>query len=124
VLAARMSPRKLRPALPAAIALKGAYFDEHDRPDEAGSSIIKTLGIYPVGSHVQLVNGEVAVVLRRGGAAANKPWVASVITAYGTPCLQPVVRDTRMRATAIVRGVPPGEVRTRFPVARLLKLLG
>jgi hypothetical protein len=121
LFAARMSPRKLRPALSANVAAKGAYFDELKQPDQAGSLIIKALGIYPSGSYVQLANGELAVVLRRG-VAPNRPLVAAVADSHGSPYVQPSTRTTDTRATAIVRGVPPKEVRIRIPMERLLKL--
>lgn len=121
VFSARMSPRKLRAALPANEAARGAYLDERQQPDEAGSLIIKALGIYPVGSYVQLANGELAVVLRRG-AAANKPLVAAVADAQGGTYIQPSLRTTDTRATAVVRGVPPKQVPVRLPIERLLKL--
>jgi HD-GYP domain-containing protein (c-di-GMP phosphodiesterase class II) len=121
VFTARMSPRKVRPALSAALAAKGAYFDEHEKPDEAGSLVIKAMGIYPAGSFVQLVSGELAVVLRRG-RTANKPFLAGIADRHGIPYVQPVARATDDPSSAIVRGVPPNDVRVRIPVERLLKL--
>lgn len=121
MFAARMSPRKLRAALSANVAAKGAYLDERKQPDQAGSLVIKALGIYPAGSYVQLASGELAVVLRRG-AAANKPLVAAVVDSHGRPYIQPSPRTTETRANAVVRGVPPNEVRVRVPIERLLKL--
>lgn len=121
LFAARMSPRKLRAALAANVAAKGAYFDELKQPDHAGSLIIKALGVYPAGSYVQLAGGELAVVLRRT-TNANKPLVAAVADGHGSPYVQPSVRATDTRVTTIVRGVPPMEVRVRVPMERLLKL--
>jgi hypothetical protein len=121
MFAARMSPRKLRAALSANVAAKGAYLDERKQPDQAGSLVIKALGIYPAGSYVQLANGELAVVLRRG-TAANKPLVAAVADSHGSPYIQPSPRTTETKANAVVRGVPPSEIRVRVPIERLLKL--
>jgi hypothetical protein len=121
VFSARMSPRKMRPALSATVAAKGAYFDENEQPDEAGSLIIKALGIYPPGSYVQLASGELAVVLRRG-PAPNRPHVACMADSHGSPYVQPIVRASNTKATMVVKGVPPKDIRVRVPVERLLKL--
>ena len=121
LFAARMSPRKLRAALSANVAAKGTYLDERKQPDMAGALVIKALGVYPVGSFVQLANGKVAVVLKRG-PAASKPLVAAVADGNGSPYVQPSVRSTDTKDSAVVRGVPPKEVRVRVPIERLLKL--
>lgn len=121
LFAARMSPRKQRAALSANVAAKGTYLDEHKKPDAAGSLVIKALGVYPAGSYVQLASGELAVVLRRG-AAASSPLVAAVSDGQGNPYVQPSPRFTDTKATAVLRGVPPKEVRVRVAVERLLKL--
>ena len=121
VFVARMSPRKARAAMSAALAAKGAYYDENEKPDEAGSLVIKALGIYPAGSCVQLHSGEQAIVLRRT-EAVNKPLVVAIADGNGLPHVQPVVRATTQRSHAIVHGVQPKDVRVRTPVERLLKL--
>ena len=121
IFAARLSPRKLRQALPAAAAAKAAYLDENKQADEAGAAIIKALGIYPPGSYVRLASSEVAVVLRRG-RRANEPLVASMISRSGTPLGEPAVRDTRVRGHEISGGVAPHEVRLRLNLERLIQL--
>lgn len=119
--AARMSPRKVRAAMSPALAAKRTYYDENDSPDEAGSLVIKALGIYPAGSYVQLASGELALVLRRG-AAMNRPVVAGIAGTNGIAYLQPLLRATDDPAAAIVKGVAPNEVHVRIAVERLLKL--
>lgn len=121
LFAARMSPRKQRAALSANVAAKGTYLDELKQPDMAGALVIKALGVYPAGSYVQLASGELAVVLKRT-ASANQPVVAAVADRDGSPYVQPSLRTTDTRLTAVVRGVPPKEVRVRVPIERLLKL--
>jgi HD-GYP domain-containing protein (c-di-GMP phosphodiesterase class II) len=120
IFAARLSPRKARQAMSATAAAKAAYLDENQQADEAGSAIVKALGIYPPGSSVRLASGEVGVVVRRG-KRANEPVVASVIGRSGTPC-EPVVRDTRLPGFAIGAGVAPHEVKLRLNLSRLLQL--
>jgi hypothetical protein len=121
LFAARMSPRKVRAALSATLAAKGAYYDERVQPDEAGALVIKALGVYPAGSYVKLASGDLAVVLRRG-PTSNQPVVASVTNADGIPHLQPLLRNTDRAVNAIVCGVAPKDVRVRTSIERLLKL--
>lgn len=123
VFAARLSPRKQRPALSATAAAKATYLDEQQKPDEAGAAIIKAMGLYPPGTYVQLASGEVAVVLRRG-PRANEPRVASIVGRSGTPLGEPTVRDTRLRAHEVKSSIAPKDVRVRFPLPRLLQLAG
>ena len=121
IFAARLSPRKLRQALPATAAAKAAYLDENKQADEAGAAIIKALGIYPPGSYVRLASSEVAVVLRRG-RRANEPRVASIVSRTGTPLGEPAVRDTRIKGHEITGGVAPHEVMVRINLERLIQL--
>lgn len=122
IFAARLSPRRMRRAMPATAAAKAAYLDEHQKADEAGAAIIKGVGIYPPGSYVRLANTEVAVVLRRG-VRANTPKVASIISKSGTPLGDPVVRDTRQKTFEISTGVAPHDVKVRLNLARLFQLI-
>ncbi len=121
IFAALLSPRRDRQAMSAAAAAKAAYLDENRQPDEAGTAIVKALGIYPPGSFVKLASGEVAVVLKRG-QRANQPRVASVIGREGIALGEPALRDTRTRAHEIVGGVMPQEVKVRLNLLRLLQL--
>jgi HD-GYP domain-containing protein (c-di-GMP phosphodiesterase class II) len=121
VFAARLSPRKQRPALSATSAVKGTYLDERGQPDEAGAAIVKATGIYPPGSAVQLASGELGVVLRRG-ARVNEPRVASLVSRSGTPLGEPVVRDTRLPAHEVKASIAPRELRLLVPLDRLTRL--
>ncbi len=122
IFAARLSPRHKRAAMSGTGAAKGAYFDEKEQPDEAGSLIIKAVGLYPPGSYVQLADGETAIVLRRG-TSADKPIVASVVSASGTSLLRPTLRHTDLKAHLVTRGLAPHEIRVRVPLERLLRML-
>ncbi len=121
LFAARLSPRKLRPALSATAAAKAAYLGRDQQPDQAGAAIIKALGLYPPGSCVELVSGEVGVVLRRG-PRANEPRVASLVSRSGMPLGEPAVRDTRLREQAVKQSLAPKDVRVRIALAKLLSL--
>lgn len=121
IFTARLSTRQVRKGLSPDAAARGAYLDENQQADEAGAAIIKALGIYPPGTFVRLANAEVAVVLRRG-RRATEPRVASVISRAGTPLGQPAVRDTRLKATGVVGGVPSNDVKLRLNLQALLRL--
>jgi len=122
IFAARLSPRKRRPAMSATAAAKAAYLDENQQPDEAGSAIIKATGLYPPGCLVRLRSGEVAVVLRRG-RNASEPLVASVVNAAGHAIAEPALRNTRLTAYAVTGGVAAHDAKVRLNVERLLKLV-
>jgi len=122
IFAARLSPRKRRTALSATAAAKAVYLDENQRPDEAGSAIIKAIGLYPPGSLVRLRSGEVAVALRRGRRATD-PAVASIVNPAGHAIAEPSPRDTRLQASEVTGGVAPHEVKIRLNLERLLKLM-
>ncbi|WP_374365025.1 HD-GYP domain-containing protein [Piscinibacter sp.] len=121
VFAARMSPRRGRQALSATAAAKAAYLDEQGKPDEAGSAIIKAVGLYPPGSLVKLADGETAVVLRRG-RRANAPTVACIVNPAGAVLASPALRQTHMPAHAVTGGVAPHEVKVRLNLQRLLQM--
>ena len=121
IFAARLSPRKKRQAMSATAAAKAVYLDEFQKPDEAGSAIIKAIGLYPPGCLVRLKSGEVAVVLRQG-KKATEPVVASVINAAGTAVGEPALRNTALATHAVVGGVAAHEAKVRLNLDRLIKL--
>lgn len=121
VFAARMSPRRGRQALSATAAAKAAYLDEHGQPDEAGSAIIKAVGLYPPGSLVKLASGETGVVIRRG-RRANAPTVACIVNPAGAVLAAPALRQTHLPAQAVSGGVAPHEVKVRLNLQRLLQM--
>lgn len=121
VFAARMSPRRGRPAMSATAAAKAAYLDENGQPDEAGSAIIKAVGLYPPGCLVRLANQEIAVVLRRG-RRANAPVVAAIINPAGAVLASPALRSTHLPAHAVMGGIAPHEAKVRLNLQRLLQM--
>lgn len=102
VFTAKLSARQTRAALAATAAARDACLGPNGRPDELGAAVIKALGIYPPGSYVKLVSGELAVVKRRG-IKANEPLVLSLVG-----------RDSKLLATPIPRhtGQPEHAVRS------------
>jgi HD-GYP domain-containing protein (c-di-GMP phosphodiesterase class II) len=122
IFAARLSPRKRRAAMSATAAAKAAYLDENLQADEAGSAIIKAVGLYPPGSLVRLRSGEVAVVLRRGRQGTH-PVVAGIVNPAGNAIAEPGLRNTRLHAHEVTGGVAAHEVKVRLNLERLLKLV-
>lgn len=121
IYGARLAPRRSRRALSGAQAGRAAYLDELQQPDEAGTALIKAVGLYPPGSLVRLANGEVGVVAKRGHSA-NEPLVAALLGRSGTPLSEPVPRDTRQAGQAIAASLAPHELKLLLNMEKLLKL--
>lgn len=62
--------------------------------------LIRELGIYPVGTCVRLINGEIAIVTRKG-ANSTAPHVQSLVGPRGAPLDVPVRRDSKTDLHAI-----------------------
>jgi HD-GYP domain-containing protein (c-di-GMP phosphodiesterase class II) len=110
--AARLSPRKSRPASSATSAAQSALLDEGGHTDEAGQALIRTLGLYPPGVWVKLQCGEIALVLRRS-ASAKAPVVVSLVNKTGMPLAVPALRNTRLPTYEVQGAVPPAHVKVR-----------
>jgi HD-GYP domain-containing protein (c-di-GMP phosphodiesterase class II) len=121
MFAARLAPRASRIPISPAAAMQACYFDENRQVDEAGSALIKAVGIYSPGSFVRLNSNEVAVVVRRG-ANTTTPRVAVLINRSGMPMLDPLVRDTGLNEYRIVASVPHRDVKIKLNLQRILPL--
>ncbi len=119
--AARLSPRKTRPASSATAAAQVALLDEGGHTDEAGQALIRTLGLYPPGVWVRLQCGEVALVLRRS-PVAKAPMVVSLVGKTGMPLAVPALRNTRLPAFEVTGAVAPAQVKVRPNLDALEKL--
>ncbi|RZS47580.1 HD-GYP domain-containing protein [Sphaerotilus mobilis] len=119
---AKISRRAGRPPMSPLAAARAACVGPDGQPDEYGSALLRTLGMYPPGSYVQLVGGEVAVVMARG-ERANEPRVAVLVGSSGLPLPQPVLRDTSSASRKVVAAVPVDEVRVRLNHEALIELL-
>lgn len=121
MFAARLAPRASRFPISPAAAMQATYFDENRQVDEAGSALIKAVGIYSPGSFVRLSSNEVAVVVRRG-ADTTTPRVAVLINRSGMPIMEPIVRDTGLHEYRIVASVPHRDVKIKLNLQRMLSL--
>jgi HD-GYP domain-containing protein (c-di-GMP phosphodiesterase class II) len=91
---ARVSERGYRqPMLPNA-ALRDILLERQTLDGQLTAVLIRELGIYPVGTYVRLLNGEIAVVSRKG-LQPTTPHVESVIGPRGAPLEVFLRRDTK-----------------------------
>lgn len=91
---AMVTPRVYRAQILARDALRDIFLKRGGEMDaDLAQVFIKELGVFPPGTFVKLQNGEVGVVIRRGGNAM-KPIVQAVIGPRGAPLPHPLKRDT------------------------------
>jgi HD-GYP domain-containing protein (c-di-GMP phosphodiesterase class II) len=90
VFMAKISPRAKRPPMPAQVAVRQLF--QQQPGSSLAMAMIKTLGVHPPGSLVQLRSGEVAVVIRRP-ARGTHPVVATLSDNQGRPSVKTHVRD-------------------------------
>ncbi len=93
VLIAKMAPRASRAAMSPLSATKSLVLESTPDTVRLRQAMAAALGFYPPGSYVQLVNGETAVVIKRG-ARATTPHVASIKKSSGMPMSMYVYHDT------------------------------
>jgi hypothetical protein len=64
------------------------------------TALVKEFGIYPPGSFVRLVSGELALVVARG-PTITAPVVACLTNERGAPLSVPVRRETSAKGSAV-----------------------
>ncbi|MBX9871799.1 MAG: phosphohydrolase [Burkholderiaceae bacterium] len=116
VFMAKISPRKLRSALPIQEAARELFREDHGGP--LSSAVIKEFGLYPPGELVKLSSGEIAVVMRRTDSV-KCPLVASITDERGHPTVHTVQRDTSQAPYAIVGPVADKTLVARMPPERI-----
>ncbi len=95
IYSAMISSRPYRPALTPQRSLKQLFMQRGSFFDESLTSVfLSELGIYPPGATVELVNGEMGVVIKRKSQESSKPVVSSIRDRFGTRFMHPVMRDT------------------------------
>lgn len=117
---ATISPRQSRAGLTPGSAAKAV-----SRPtgyDDAAAALSRTLGVFPPGTYVQLVNGEAAVVVRRG-VRMNQPWVASVVDRRGALLPKPRLHETVKGDDQISGPLLASVLRLRFRSEDMLALI-
>ncbi|MBU6258418.1 MAG: hypothetical protein KGL18_04080 [Burkholderiales bacterium] len=122
IYAAKISCRATRQPMSPLQAAREACLGPGGVPDEIGGALLKAVGLYPPGSFVQLVSGEVGIVVARG-RRANLPYVASLVSASGMPLGEPALRDTLGARHAVKGAVAAHLVKVRPQHERLLALM-
>jgi HD-GYP domain-containing protein (c-di-GMP phosphodiesterase class II) len=121
IFTAKLSCRATRVPMSPVAAAREACLGADGKPDEIGGALLKAVGMYPPGSFVELASGEVGIVLARG-RRANLPYVASLVSAAGTPLGEPALRDTLDQRHSVKAAVAANTVRVRPPHERLLAM--
>jgi len=93
-LVAKMAPRISRPAMLPLGAARALLQATSPGTADLRPAMAAVLGFYPPGTYVQLANGDIAVVIKRG-QYARSPHVASIMNAKGMPLSKYVYHDTR-----------------------------
>jgi hypothetical protein len=119
VYTAKLSRRASRDPVSPAIAARDVCMSADGQPDQVGATLLRVLGLYPPGSFVLLKNGEIGVVVKRGGKA-HTPIVALLRRADGGLYAPPVRRDTATSTASVLRGVRLAEVKVRMNHERVL----
>lgn len=111
--------RKYKKTLMPNMALRDVFM-KNGKPSDPmlAAYFVKELGTYPLGSLVRLINGEIAVVTKRGKTATT-PGVHAFIGPRGAPLSFPIARDTS-KDLYLVKEAVPGEAATiRFSMQQL-----
>lgn len=98
---ARVAPRAYRKAMLPNAALRDILMEGKRTVDtRLVTLLVRELGIYPIGSFVRLLNGEIGMVTRKGLNAAT-PYVHALVGPRGAPLDTPSRRDTKSDLHAI-----------------------
>ncbi len=119
VFTAKFAGRRNRHAMASDQAARTQFARDRDSPVSA--ALIKEFGLYPPGTGVRLMSGEVGLVIQRGPTAAT-PVVAVVADGCGRQVPRPTLRDTGAAAHAVAQTLPTHELPLRLPLASLLVL--
>ena len=119
IFTAKLSRRAARGPMSPVQAAREACLGPSGTPDEIGGALLKSVGLYPPGSFVELVNGEICIVVARG-PVANLPIVAVVIGADGAHGGNAVERDTHDPRFAVKSALSASKVRVTPPHEALM----
>nr|WP_305909860.1 HD domain-containing phosphohydrolase [Methylomarinum sp. Ch1-1]MDP4522798.1 HD domain-containing phosphohydrolase [Methylomarinum sp. Ch1-1] len=108
IYSAMVLPREYRDGFHVKKALRDIFMQRGGAVDmDLAQLLIKELGIYPPGTFVQLANGDIAIVIRRGVKQANAPIVLNIMSPRGAPYKNPQRRDTKHQDLyGIVKVIP------------------
>lgn len=118
---AKMASRKTRLAMSPMGAVKAIFLASTEGSASPGAAMATTLGFYPPGTYVQLVNGEKAVSIARG-LRANNPHVASILNAGGMPLSPYLYRDTSDPHFAVRSPINAEKIKVKVNLEKALKV--
>ena len=122
IFVAKMAPRKTRLAMSPLVAASTLC---HNAPADTAtlvSAMADSVGFYPPGTYVQLINGEKAVAVARG-QHANAPHVMSVVSAGGLPLHPCHYHDTSQPHSAIRTPLNAEKIKVEVSLDDVAKLL-
>lgn len=120
---AAMAPRKSRAGRTARDTVRTIVVQPGgSKPDEAGSALVRLLGLCPPGTYVKLAAGETAVVLRRG-IKPGEPVVATVLNRNDEPIALPRLQDTSRPGLQIQATLSATAIRVNLNLETMLKLI-
>lgn len=119
IFTAKLSRRRSRDGKSGAIAARDACLNASGQLDDIGATMLRVLGLYPPGSCVEMANGELAVVTRRGHKA-HMPVVVAVRRADGSVLVNPKRRECSDPQYRVNRVVRPEELNMVLQHDRLL----
>lgn len=116
---ARVSQRGYRKTMAPNAALRDILLEGKTTLDSLPAAVlIRELGIYPIGTHVRLRNGEIGVVSRKG-LNSTSPWVTSLIGPRGAPLDPFLQRDTRSDQNGIREVLAPDQLAAGFRMSQV-----
>ena len=121
IFGAKINRRAARPGMSPLMAARGACLGPTGTPDEIGSALLRSVGMYPPGSFVELASGEIGIVVSRG-RRANLPLVAALIAPNGDVYSKPALRDTLDQRHAVKGAVKPDRVKVRIAHDKVLAM--
>ncbi len=119
---AKMAPRKTRLAMSPLGAVSALCHNAAGDTATLTNAMAMSVGFYPPGTYVQLVNGEKAVAVARG-RQANAPHVMSVVSAGGLPLRPYQYHDTSQPHCAIRTPLNAEKIKVKVSLDEVAKAL-
>jgi hypothetical protein len=119
---AKMAPRKTRLAMSPLGAASALRHNAAADTATLVTAMADSVGFYPPGTYVQLVNGEKAVAVARG-RHANTPHVMSVVSAGGLPLHPGQYHDTSQPHSAIRTPLNAEKIKVKVSLDDVAKAL-
>lgn len=114
-----VSARDFRKSMLPNAALRDIFLDGGKSIDPVlAAQFIKELGIYPPGTFVRLINGEIGVVSKKGGCATT-PTVHALVGPRGAPLAFPIKRDTAKEMFAIKESLREEQAAIHFSLRQV-----